>query len=46
MDLKERVKDSINSLDLPLKCLPGYLDGKHDPELIMPAIRLNNTSWK
>lgn len=33
MDLKERVRESINSLDLPVKCLLGYLDGKHSPEL-------------
>ena len=33
MDLKERLKDKINSYGLPVKCLPGYLDGRHDPEL-------------
>lgn len=33
MDLKERIKDTINSYGLPVKCLLGYLDGKHDPEL-------------
>lgn len=42
MDLKERVKDSINSLDLPLKCLPGYLDGKHDPELRLQILPGSN----
>ncbi|MCH5385321.1 minor capsid protein [Limosilactobacillus reuteri] len=42
MDLKERVKDSINSLDLPLKCLPGYLDGKHDPELRLQMLPGSN----
>ena len=33
MDLKERLKDKINSYGLSTKCLLGYLDGKHDPEL-------------
>lgn len=33
MDLKERVRESINSLDLPVSCLLGYLDGKRSPEL-------------
>lgn len=33
MDLKERIKNTINSCGLPVKCLLGYLDGKHDPEL-------------
>ena len=33
MDLKERLKDKINSYGLPVNCLPGYLDGRHDPEL-------------
>lgn len=42
MDLKERVKDSINSLDLPLKCLLGYLDGKHDPELRLQMLPGSN----
>lgn len=42
MDLKERVKDSINSLGLPLKCLPGYLDGKHDPELRLQMLPGSN----
>lgn len=42
MDLKERVKDSINSLGLPLKCLLGYLDGKHDPELRLQMLPGSN----
>lgn len=42
MDLKERVKDSINSLGLPLKCLFGYLDGKHDPELRLQMLPGSN----
>lgn len=42
MDLKERVKDSINSLELPLKCLLGYLDGKHDPELRLQMLPGSN----
>ena len=42
MDLKERVKDSINSLYLPLKCLLGYLDGKHDPELRLQMLPGSN----
>lgn len=42
MDLKERVKGSINSLDLPLKCLLGYLDGKHDPELRLQMLPGSN----
>lgn len=33
MDLKERLKDAINTLDLPVKCRVGYLYGKEDPEL-------------
>lgn len=33
MDLKERLKDSINQLELPVKCLLGYLDGKRSPDL-------------
>lgn len=42
MDLKERVKDSINSLGLPLKCLLGYLDDKHDPELRLQMLPGSN----
>lgn len=42
MDLKERVKDSINSLRLPFKCLLGYLDGKHDPELRLQMLPGSN----
>lgn len=42
MDLKERVKDSINSLGLPLKCLLGYLDGKNDPELRLQMLPGSN----
>ncbi|WCT60407.1 phage tail terminator protein [Limosilactobacillus portuensis] len=42
MDLKERVKDSINSLALPLKCLLGYLNGKHDPELRLQMLPGSN----
>ena len=42
MDLKERVKDSINSLDLPLKCLLGYVDGKHDTELRLQMLPGSN----
>ena len=42
MDLKERVKDSINSLGLLLKCLLGYLDGKHDPELRLQMLPGSN----
>lgn len=33
MDLKERFKDKINSYNLPVQCLLGYLNGKRDPEL-------------
>lgn len=38
MDLKERLKDAINTQSLPVKCLLGYLDGKHDPELRLQAL--------
>lgn len=33
MDLKERMKDAINTLKLPVTCRLGYLDGKHSPDL-------------
>lgn len=33
MDLKERLKDAINQLSLPVKCKLGYLTGKEEPEL-------------
>lgn len=38
MDLKERLKDAINTLDLPVKCRLGYLYGKEDPELRLQAL--------
>lgn len=42
MDLKERIKDRINSLDLPVKLLLGYLDGKHDPDLRLQQLPSSN----
>lgn len=42
MDLKERLKDKINSYGLPIKCLLGYLDGKHDPELRLQVLPGSN----
>lgn len=38
MDLKERIKDQINSLELPVKLYLGYIDGKHSPELRLQAL--------
>ena len=38
MDLKERLKDAINTLGLPVKCRLGYLYGKQDPELRLQAL--------
>lgn len=38
MDLKERLKDAINTLDLPVRCGLGYLYGKKDPELRLQAL--------
>ena len=38
MDLKERLKDAINTLNLPVKCRLGYLYGKEDPELRLQAL--------
>lgn len=38
MDLKERLKEAINTLDLPVKCIVGYLYGKKDPELRLQAL--------
>lgn len=42
MDLKERMLETINSLGLPLKCLLGYLDSKHDPELRLQMLPGSN----
>lgn len=33
MDLKERLKDQLNALELPVKLLMGCLDDKHNPDL-------------
>ena len=38
MDLKERIKDQINSLELPVKLYLGYIDSKHSPELRLQAL--------
>lgn len=38
MDLKERLKDAINTLHLPVKCVLGYLYGKTDPELRLQVL--------
>lgn len=42
MDLKERMKDAINALQLPVVCRLGYLDGKHDPDLRLQALPGSN----
>ena len=42
MDLKERVKDAINTLQLPVTCRLGYLDGKHDPDLRLQVLPGSN----
>lgn len=38
MDLKERMKDAINTLKLPVTCRLGYLDGKHSPDLRLQVL--------
>lgn len=38
MDLKERLKDAINTLHPPVKYLLGYLYGNTDPELRLQAL--------
>lgn len=42
MDLKERMKDAINTLKLPVTCRIGYLDGKHDPDLSLQVLPGSN----
>lgn len=42
MDLKERMKDAINQLPLPVKCRLGYLSGKEDPELRLQMLPGSN----
>ncbi len=38
MDLSERIRERINQLSLPVKCLAGYLDGKHNPDLRLQVL--------
>lgn len=42
MDLKERIKDQINALNLPVKLYLGYLDGKRNPELRLQVLPSSN----
>lgn len=42
MDLKERMKDAINTLKLPVVCRLGYLDGKHNPDLRLQVLPGSN----
>lgn len=42
MDLKERLKDAINQLNLPVTCKLGYLSGKEDPELRLQMLPGSN----